>query len=95
MRRHPSLLTFLVFIALTGIAAPSADAQFGKLKDKLKDKVEKKADKKTDETIDKALEGPQKTGEEAAAPAEAGQAPEGGAPAPVAAAQGGKRPPRT
>lgn len=86
MRKHPGLLMLLVFTVFTGFAAPSADAQFGKLKDKLKDKVEKKADKKTDETIDKALEGPAKTGEEAAAPADTGQAPEGDAPAPATAA---------
>ena len=91
MRRHPSFLMLLVFIAFTGGAAPPADAQFGKLKDKLKDRVEKKADKKTDETIDKALEGPKKTGEEAAAPAEAGPPPAGEAPVPAAAAQGGTK----
>ncbi len=56
--RHISRLCFSLMIALAFICAGStADAQFGKLKDKIKKKTEEKIDEKVDETIDDALEG--------------------------------------
>ncbi len=87
MRRYSAIFVMLLAAVLSGSAAPSADAQFGKLKDKVKQKVGQKVDEKTDQTIDKALEDPRGAGQPGETPAEGAPDEEGAVETPTG--QGG------